>query len=133
MADGIINHKNNAMNNVEIINTLINMDNKSSMPNILPWQVQEICRAQLLNVNTSPSKDELVKYAKSLSISIKTGGDVDNSKYFCFVPASKRRWKVFIVDRFSRVMAQLEDYEGVISEVINNTTHIYGNAFLVEI
>lgn len=103
------------MNTNEIINALRLMDDTSLSSTILPWQVLEICQAKELDRTTIPAQDKLAKYAKSLS-KIKVEGDVEKVAFFCFVPIFGTKWKVYVVDKFNRLLAQLEDYEGEIKE-----------------
>ena len=116
------------MNVNDIINILRQMDNQSLQSSILPWQMQDISKAQLLSANTNPSAAELLKYARGLS-SVCKEGDIDKTEYFCFLPVSSKRWKVFALDRFNRVLAQLEDFEGKIS--VGEASYI--DSFLLKI
>lgn len=122
------------MNTNDIINILRQLDNQSLSSSVLPWQLQEINRAQPLPAgNTiSPDRTRLLQYAKSLSVTQKEG-DVDKIEYFCFIPASNNKWKVFIVDRFSRLLARLEDYEGEIKEGVGANQVLLAKAFLLKI
>lgn len=120
------------MNTNDIINILRQLDNQSLQSSILPWQLQEINQAQLLTITTDPSPDDLKRHARTLS-QIKNEGDVDKSEYFCFIPASGKKWKVFLLDRFNRIIAQLEDYDGEIKEGQAQQKHLFTKAFLLKI
>lgn len=108
------------MNTQDIINILRQLGNQSIQDFITPWQKQMICQAQELTagVTYKPSPDKLLQYAKILS-TIKVDGELDKIEFFCFLPATKKKWKVFVVDKFSRILAQLEDYDGEIKEAVN--------------
>lgn len=117
------------MNTNDIINILRTLDNQDLSSTILPWQQLDISRAQQLPQGvTLPSSDDITRDARSLSV-VKKDGDLDKAEYFCFIPASRKKWKVFIVDRFNKVLAQLEDYQGDITS--NNSP--YNTAFLLKI
>ena len=129
------------MNNNELIIKLIGMlgNQNSKSESLLPWQKQDISRATELDpvVNpTKPSKDELLKCVKFLS-PIDTIGDIDKAEYFCFLPLSSKKWKVFLVDKYNNIVTRLEDYEGriTIPVVINNvqTQKAFSEVFLLKI
>ena len=120
------------MNTNEIIKVLSLMDDTSLSSTILPWQAVEICQAKELDPNkiTDPTQDKLAKYARSLS-KIKVEGDVEKVEYFCFVPMARDKWKVYVVDKFSRLLARLEDYEGEIKEGQSPNQKNIEDAFLL--
>lgn len=120
------------MNTNDIINILNQLDNRNLQSSVLPWQMQEINQAQLLPNNTLPSNDDIRHYARALA-QLKNDGDIDKAEYFCFVPASNKKWKVFLLDRFNRLIAQLEDYEGRIMEITQNQRTPCKKAFLLKI
>jgi hypothetical protein len=106
-------------NNETILKLLEQLGNQGKKSlSFLPWQEQMIGNA---GVVVNPT---LLEQAKSLS-PVFMEGDVKEAKYFCFLPASRRKWKVFLVDRYRKVIARLEDYEGLVQ---NQTS-----AFLLEI
>lgn len=116
------------MNTNNILDILKQLDNQSLQSNTLKWQLQEISSAQPLTVNTNPSYAELVKYAKGLS-AICRDGDLDKAEFFCFLPVSREKWRVFVLDRFCGVLAQLENFE----DVIYYGGNPYREAFLLKI
>lgn len=130
------------MNNNELIIKLISMlgNQNSNSESLLPWQKQIISRATELDsiaILTNPTKDELVKFAKSLS-PIDIIGDIDKAEYFCFLPVAKKKWKVFLVDKFNNVIARMEDYEDAIIDITqpiapNQPQPLYLEVFLLKI
>lgn len=116
------------MNTNDILNILKLLDNQGLLSNILKWQLREISSAQPLTANTYPSNAELVKYAKGLS-AICIEGDLDKAEFFCFLPVSREKWRVFVLDRFCCVLAQLENFE----DVIYYGGNPYREAFLLKI
>lgn len=123
------------MNKNELIIKLIDMlgNQNSNSESLLPWQKQIISRATELDSNanpTNPTKDELVKCAKALS-PIDTIGAIDKAEYFCFLPLSSKKWKVFLVDKYNNVVTRLEDYEGRINNV--QTKKAFSEVFLLKI
>lgn len=102
----------------EIVNRLGQLDNQRIESNLLPWQRQDIAKAQLLSADaaTTPTQDELVRCARGLS-SKWTSVCHDRAENFCFLKAGGNTWKVFLVDKYNSVLAQLDDYEGSITGV----------------
>lgn len=117
------------MNTQDIINILRQLDSQSIQSSITPWQQAQISRVQKVptGVTLTPTESELKQHARFLSV-VKKDGDIEKSEYFCFVPASSKKWKVFLLDKFYKILALLEDYDG---EIKDNTTP-YTSAFLLE-
>lgn len=118
------------MKTAEIINILKDM-NKTNFNSIaLPWQPSLICGAQTLNNVTDSNGNSILPFVKALSaVQIESGTDMNNAKYFCFIPLSSNRWRVYVLSRFRCILAQLEDYNGDI--LANNVSVV--NSFVLSI
>lgn len=97
----------------EIVNKLGQLDNQRIETNLLPWQRQDVAKAQLLSTATTPPQVDLWRRARGLS-SKWPSGCYERAECFCFLNAGGDTWKVFLVDKYNSVLAQLDDYKGSI-------------------
>lgn len=96
----------------EIIKNLRYMDNNNS--SILPWQPSLICDAQELT-NVTSNGNDILPFVKALNaVWVANNADLCSVCFFCFIPLSEKKWKVYVLNRFRQVLAQLENYEGEI-------------------
>ena len=99
----------------EIINNLRDMDNKLSFSATMPWQTALISDAKELKNVTDSNEKSILPFVMALSaVRVECNADVSNAYYFCLIPLSGKKWKVYVLNRFRRVLAQLEDFEGEI-------------------
>lgn len=108
------------MNNNELILGLIDRLNSSSrISSLSPWIEDLIIQAGNTVFNNSrqlamPTNDRLMSYVKARMPYDKF--DKSKAKYFCFIPIQDSEWNVFVLDHDKKILAQTENFSGIIKE-----------------
>ena len=82
----------------EIINNLRDMDNKLSFSATMPWQTALISDAKELKNVTDSNEKSILPFVMALSaVRVECNADVSNAYYFCLIPLSGKKWKVYVL------------------------------------